>query len=143
MADPLQVARENVAAVNAHDEARLRATYADDAVLEAPDRARLEGGDQAAAYTMVWLRAFPDARQTIVNELAAGDWVVQEFTMEGTHTGTLEAPEGDIPPTNRKGSARGVQIQRIADGKIAEERVYFDQVEILTQLGLMPEPATA
>ena len=27
--------------------------------------------------------------------------------------------------------------------KIAEEQVYFDQLEILTQLGLVPEPATA
>jgi hypothetical protein len=143
VADPLQVARENVAAVNAHDEARLRATYADDAVLEAPDRARLEGGDQAAAYTMVWLRAFPDARQTILNEIAAGEWVVQEFTMEGTHTGTLATPDGDISPTNRRGTARGVQIQRVAGGKIAEEHLYFDQVEILSQLGLLPEPAAA
>ena len=92
---------------------------------------------------MLWVRAFPDARQTIVNEIAAGDWVVQEFTFEGTHTGTLEAPEGEISPTNRPVKGRGVQLQRIADGAIAEERVYFDQVELLTQLGLMPEPATA
>jgi hypothetical protein len=34
-------------------------------------------------------------------------------------------------------------IQRIENGKIVEERLYFDQLEILTQLGLVPEPATA
>ena len=143
MADPQHVAAENVAALNANDEQRLRATYADDAVLEAPGAARLEGGDQVTEYAMTWVRAFPDARQTISNQIAAGDWVVQEFTFSGSHTGTLSSPDGDIPATGRSVTGRGVQIQRIADGRIAEEHVYFDQVEILTQLGLMPEPATA
>jgi predicted ester cyclase len=143
MTDPQQVAAENVAALNAHDEARLRATYADDAVMKAPGPARLEGGDAATEYVMVWLRAFPDARQSVENKLVAGDWVVQEFTFTGTHTGTLASPDGDIPPTHRSATGHGVQIQRIAGDRIAEERVYFDQVEILTQLGLLPEPTTA
>jgi steroid delta-isomerase-like uncharacterized protein len=143
MSDPRQVATENVAALNAHDEQRLRATYADDAMLTAPGPVTIEGGDQVAEYAMVWVRAFPDAKQTIDNTLVAGDTVVQEFTFKGTHTGTLSTPEGDIPATNRPLVARAVQIQRIAGGKIAEEHVYFDQVELLTQLGLMPEPATA
>jgi predicted ester cyclase len=143
MADLLQVARENVEALNAHDPARLRATYADDAVLETPDAGRFEGGEQVTGYVMVWLRAFPDAQQTIVNQLVSGNWIVSEFSMSGTHTGTLESPDGDIPPTNRRGTARGVQIQRVEGGKIAEEHLYFDQLEILTQLGLLPEPATA
>jgi ketosteroid isomerase-like protein len=30
---------------------------------------------------------------------------------------------------------------RVRDGKIVEEHLYFDQVQVLTQLGLMPEPA--
>jgi predicted ester cyclase len=143
MTDPRQVSEENVAALNAHDLDRLRATYADDARLDAPGPTSLKGGDAAREYVAVWLRAFPDARQTVLNAFAAGDWVVQEFLFEGTHTGTLDSPDGEIPPTNRRASGRGVQIQRIENGAIAEERVYFDQVEILTQLGLMPEPATA
>ena len=143
MSDALKVAQENVAALNANDERRLRATYADDAVGEAPGSARLEGGDAIAGYALVWMHAFPDARQTILNELVAGDWVVQEFSFSGTHTGTLASPDGDIPPTNRSVTGRGVQIQRIDSSKIVEEHVYFDQVEILEQLGLMPEPATA
>jgi steroid delta-isomerase-like uncharacterized protein len=142
MADPRKVAAENVAAVNANDAERLRATYATDAVAIAPD-ARLEGADAIVDYVMVWAHAFPDMRQTVENELVAGDWVVSEFTVEGTHTGTLASPDGDIPATNRRATARGVQIQRVQDGKIAEEHIYFDQLEILSQLGLVPEAATA
>ena len=60
MTDPRQVTAEGVAAVNAHDEARIRAVYADGAVLEAPGPVRIEGGDAATEYVMVWLRAFPE-----------------------------------------------------------------------------------
>ena len=50
---------------------------------------------------------------------------------------------GNIPPTNRTVTARGAQLQRIENGAIAEEHVHFDQLGILMQLGLVPEPATA
>ena len=46
MNDPRHVTAEGVAALNAHDEHRLRAVYAEGAVLEAPGPARLEGADQ-------------------------------------------------------------------------------------------------
>jgi predicted ester cyclase len=142
MADPRQVAAENVDAVNAHDADRLRATYAANAVAVAPD-VRLEGAAAITDYVMAWTHAFPDMRQTIDNQLVSGDWVVSEFTVSGTHTGTLVSPDGDIPPTNRRATARGVQLQRVQAGAIAEEHLYFDQLEILSQLGLVPEPTTA
>jgi steroid delta-isomerase-like uncharacterized protein len=143
MSDPRRVTAENVAAVNESDWERLRATYADDVVLQAPGEGGLDGAEAAVDYVRVWARAFPDMRQTVVNQLVAGEWVVSEFSVAGTHTGTLPSPEGDIPPTNRRATARGVQLQRIENGLIAEEHVYFDQLEILTQLGLVPEPAAA
>jgi hypothetical protein len=31
---------------------------------------------------------------------------------------------------------------RVEGGKIAEARLYYDQLEQMTQLGLMPAPAT-
>jgi steroid delta-isomerase-like uncharacterized protein len=142
MSDLKVIAAENVAAVNAHDADRIRATYADDAVLVAPG-VRLEGADAITEYVMVWIRAFPDMHQTVVNGLATDGWVVQEWTATGTHTGTLVSPEGEIPPTNRFSTTRGMQLQRIVDGKIAEEHLYFDELQLLEELGLIPEPATA
>jgi hypothetical protein len=40
-------------------------------------------------------------------------------------------------------NARGVQIFRVEGEAVADTRLYFDQVQVMTQLGLMPEPATA
>ena len=143
MTDSQRVGAEFVEAFNAHDEARISELNAENAVLEAPGDVRLEGREAVAQYAMAWLGAFPDARVTVHNELEAGDWVVHEFTFEGTHTDTLSTPAGDIPATNRRLRGRGVQILRIEAGTVADTRLYFDQVQVLTQLGLMPEPSTA
>jgi hypothetical protein len=50
---------------------------------------------------------------------------------------------GEVPPTNRSLTARSVQVIRVEGDAIADRRLYSDQVQVLTQLGLMPEPATA
>jgi predicted ester cyclase len=69
--------------------------------------------------------------------------VVQGFTFEGTHDGTLSGPAGEIPATHRRLNGRGVQIFRVEGDAVVDTRLYFDQVQIMTQLGLMPEPTPA
>jgi len=143
MTDTKTVADAAVATFNAHDEPGIRALYAENAVFEAPGDVRVEGPDACTEYVMVWQRAFPDAGLTVHHEVVAGDTAVHEFTFEGTHTDTLVGPAGEIPATNRHLVGRGVEVIRVADGKIVAFNLYFDQVQVLTQLGLMPEPATA
>jgi steroid delta-isomerase-like uncharacterized protein len=143
MADARQLGAKFVDAFNAHDEARIRELNGENVVFEAPGEIRLEGRDAATEYAMAWLRAFPDARLTVTNELADGDWVAQEFTFEGTHEDTLSSPSGDIPATHKRLDGRGVQIFKVEGEVVTDTRLYFDQVDVMTQLGLMPEPASA
>jgi predicted ester cyclase len=143
MADARQVGADFVAAFNDHDESRIRELNAENGVIEAPGDVHLEGREPLTQYAMAWLNAFPDARITVTNELVSGDWVAQEFTFEGTQEGVLSGPAGEIPATNRRLNGRGVQIFRVENDTVVDTRLYFDQVQILTQLGLMPEPAPA
>jgi predicted ester cyclase len=143
MADARKIATEFVDAFNAHDEERIRALNAENAVMEAPGDVRLEGKEATTAYAMSWLNAFPDARITVHNDIVEGDWVAQRFTFEGTHDGTLQSPAGEIPATNRRLTGRGTQLMRVEGDAVAETQLYFDQVQVMTQLGLMPEPAEA
>jgi steroid delta-isomerase-like uncharacterized protein len=143
MGEAGRVAEEFVEAFNAHDEARMHALDKDDVVFEAPGDVKLVGPDATTEYAMAWLRAFPDARITVHNSIEAGEWSVQEFTFEGTHDETLVGPAGEIPATHRRLTGRGVQIIRAQGGKIADVRLYFDQVQVLTQLGVMPAAAGA
>jgi hypothetical protein len=53
------------------------------------------------------------------------------------------SPAGEIAPTHKALNGRAVQIFRVEGETIAATRLYFDQVQVMTQLGLMPEPATA
>jgi predicted ester cyclase len=143
MADAQAVGAQFVEAFNAHDEARIRELNAENAVFEGPGDVNLRGRDAATEYAMSWLNAFPDAQVTVHHELAAGDWVVQEFTFTGTHTATMQSPMGEIPPTNRSLKGRGVQIFRVEGDVVVDTRLYFDQMDVVTQLGLMPEASAA
>ncbi len=143
MADTKSVADAAIATFNAHDEEGIRGLYAENAVFEAPGDVHLEGQDACSEYVMVWQRAFPDAQLILHNEVIAGDTAVHEVTFDGTQSDTLASPAGDIPATNRRVTGRATEIIRVADGKIVSFHLYYDQVDVLTQLGLMPEPATA
>ena len=143
MADPREIGHRFVDAFNAHDEQRIRELNDENAVIEAPGDVKVQGREPATQYALAWLNAFPDASITVHNELVAGDWVVQEFTFSGTHEGTLMSPAGEIPATHKTLNGRGVQIFRVDGETVADTRLYFDQVQVMTQLGLMPEPATA
>jgi predicted ester cyclase len=143
MASPQEIGARFVEAFNAHDESRIRELNADNTKFEAPGDIKMEGGEAATQYAMGWLRAFPDARITVHNELAEGDWIVQEFTFEGSHEDILATPAGDIPATHKRLNGRGVQIFKVEGEVVTDTRLYFDQVQVMTQLGLMPEVATA
>jgi|ERR1051326_1943876 steroid delta-isomerase-like uncharacterized protein len=143
MADTREIAAQFVEAFNAHDEQAMRTLNAEHGVFEAPGDVRVEGRDAVTAYAMSWLNAFSDATLTVHTEIVDGEWAAQRFTFDGTHDGTLASPAGEIPPTNRRLSGRGTQLFRVQNGTVTETYLYFDQVQVLTQLGLMPEPAHA
>ena len=143
MASAQEIGARFVEAFNAHDEARIRELNAENTKFEAPGDVKIEGGEAATQYAMAWIRGFPDARITVHNELSSGDWVAQEITFEGTHEDTLSGPGGDIPATHNRLIGRAVQIFNVEGDAITDTRLYYDQVQVMTQLGLMPEPATA
>jgi steroid delta-isomerase-like uncharacterized protein len=130
-------------AFNAHDEAAIRAATADDCVFEGPGGVRLEGGDAVTGYAMVWLNAFSDAQLVVDTVAVDGDWVAHTGVFKGTHDGTLASPDGDVPATGRRLEGRCSQFVRFQDGRSVEEHLYFDQMDIVSQLGLMPETAGA
>jgi steroid delta-isomerase-like uncharacterized protein len=131
-----------VTAFNAHDERALLALHADDIKFNAPGGFKATNAKDATAYAMGWLKAFPDAKMSVRSEIASDPWIVQEIVMEGTHTAPLVSPTGTIAPTYKKVVGYGVQLLRVEKGKIAEARIYFDQLDQMKQLGLIPTPAT-
>jgi predicted ester cyclase len=143
MADAREVVARFIEAINAHDEEAIRSLNSDSAVFEGPGDVHLDGREPITQYSLGWLNAFPDATITVHTEVVDGDWVAQSFTFQGTHEGTLSGPAGDIPPTGRQLTGRASQFIRVEGDEMVESHLYFDQVQLMTQLGLMPEPAAA
>ncbi|HET9849854.1 MAG TPA: ester cyclase [Candidatus Dormibacteraeota bacterium] len=138
-----QVLRLN-AAVNAHDLNPIGEMYADDAELVWPGLGPAKGRRAIVEFYAALLGAFPDVHVTVTRIIEEGDAVAVEYVSEGTHTGPLPMPAGELPPTNRRMTVGASSMGTAgADGLIKTQREYFDQVEILAQLGLMPAPAGA
>jgi predicted ester cyclase len=132
-----------VAAFNANDEKALNELHASDIKFSAPGGFKATNAHEATAYAKRWLKGFPNGKMTIRNEVVSAPWVVQEVTMEGTNTGPLEGPTGTVQPTHKHVVGKGVQILKVENGKITEARIYFDLLDQMTQLGLIPTPAMA
>jgi predicted ester cyclase len=82
----------------------------------------------------------PDVRISSELELAEGEVIVTEGILTGTHTGTFSSPAGEVPASGNRVSLRYVSIKWVRDERIVAERLYFDQLEFLQQIGAMPAP---
>jgi predicted ester cyclase len=83
--------------------------------------------------------AFPDLHETIEDEIAEGDKVVQRLTSCGTHQGEFQG----ISPTGKRFTVSAISIVRIEGDKIVEMWSEFDALGLMQQLGVIPAPAQA
>ena len=146
MADLKEIADRAIAAFNAHDADALAALDDAEVVTTAPGptgRTELKGRDASRDYNQTWFNAFPDARITIVNQVISGDTLVQEGRFQGTNTGAWKTDAGDMPATGKSLNGNYCQVITFRDGLAISSNLYFDQVEVMSQLGLMPVPAGA
>ena len=74
--------------------------------------------------------AFPDLRVTVELLVAEADMVVARWTMDGTHTGQW----GAVAPTGRHARFSGVNIFRLAEGKVVEVWNHRDDLGLQQQL---------
>jgi steroid delta-isomerase-like uncharacterized protein len=78
-------------------------------------------------------------RFTIEDMVAEGDKVVVRWTGSGTHEGTFMG----IPPTGKSFTIAGIDVYRLEDGRLAEHWHVVDQLALLQQLGVLPQPQEA
>lgn len=130
---------------NVGDREGWAALYAKDVEWEAPGGARISGlEDLKVKYYDALLEAAPDRLSVVDSLFGEGDLVAELGRYTGTHTGTWRNPNGvEIPATGRSLDFPFIAVFRVEDGQITWIRLFYDQVEVLTQLGLMPAPAAA
>lgn len=97
-------------------------------------------GKGAATYKQLvtaYLTAFPDAHITVEDVVSEGDKTVVRWTARATHKGELMG----TPPTGKQATVTGIDIYRIAGGKIEEIWVNWDTMGLLKQLGITAQVA--
>jgi len=87
--------------------------------------------------------AMPDGRHTVTGVVQDGDLLAIEGIWTGTHTGPLATPDGEVPPTGRAVTMPFCAVGTQREDRLAEVTVHLDQLGMLAQLGLLPEPAAA
>jgi steroid delta-isomerase-like uncharacterized protein len=138
MADAAETARRYDAAFDEKDTGARMAHLTPDTEVVMPGGMTLRGADQVAGLVQVFWEAVPDGRLTRETEVVAGDTVVTEGTLTGTHTGIFRTPQREIPASGNRVMLRYASVKEIREGKITSERLYFDQLELLQQLGALP-----
>ncbi|WP_030194207.1 ester cyclase [Streptomyces sp. NRRL S-87] len=133
--------RLTAALTTTRDLKAVAACFAEDACAVTPDMGVLRGRDEVVEYFRQVMDAMPNATYEAVRRHETADTAIDEGFYRGRNTGPLELPSGELlPATHREVRIRGVDFATVADGLITEYRLYFDQLEFLEQLGLLPEP---
>lgn len=85
-------------------------------------------------WASVFRTAFPDIRSTAEDVIVEGDKVVERFSAGGTFKGDFMG----IPPTGKSGGTTGINIFRVANGKIVEHWGNSDDLGMMQQMGVLP-----
>ena len=142
MTDARTLAERLFELMDSHRWADVDTVLTPDAEMSSPFGARLS--------VPAWLEfnrsfavACPDGRHTITDVVGGGDRFVVEGIWTGTHTGPLDGPAGQIPATGRSVVLPFCGVTTRSGDRIAAVTVYLDQMTMLGQLGLLPDPAPA
>lgn len=113
-------------------------------VEEVINRGNLSVADEAMVpdtappfkQSVATLRAtFPDWHFTIEEAFAVDDKVVMRATVSGTHTG---APYWGKPASGKAAAMGGIEIIRLADGRVVEMWGQFNYIGFFQQLSILP-----
>jgi predicted ester cyclase len=132
------VSRRWIQVFNERDDAAEADVRGPDYVAYAP--ASLESApldsEAWARFLSGFVEGFPDLRITVEDAVGEGNLVAQRVHFEGTHTGEFQG----LPPTQRKVSFSGLELNRFVEGRVEEHWFQLDALTLLQQLGLVVVP---
>ena len=80
-----------------------------------------------------------DTSIQLVSRTLGQDQLVDEIIFSFTHTEEMPWMLPGVPPTHRHVDVPLVVVVGFRDGKLAHERIYWDQASVLKQIGLLTD----
>jgi steroid delta-isomerase-like uncharacterized protein len=100
---------------------------------------RHRGAHQIANFVTEVRTAFPDFELELKEAVAEGDHMAFDWTVTGTQRGEFQG----MPPSGKRVEINGMTLERLRDGKVVSEHVYFDRLALLEQLGASAAASSA
>jgi C-1 hydroxylase len=136
-----EIALSLIEALNARDLDLWSRHLAEDYAAEHPGVSVPLDKTRSIAYHQRFVTAFPDIRFEALGVIAEGDRVLVQWTARGTHAERLATVTGEtIPPTRRRATVSGAMVAEARDGKLVRSWFYWDQLSLLSQLGITEQP---
>jgi predicted ester cyclase len=128
---------------NAGDLDGVMDLYAEDATQLMPE-GLFQGREAIRERLARDLEACPDIAWTVESFVEQGDEFSDEWSFVATQTGPFKLPDGsELPPSGKHVALRGMEYVKVRDGKIVVDNLYYDNLAVMIQLGLVPEPVAA
>lgn len=130
--------REHMAAETELDFDRVMATFSHPRYELIGTGTVFDGEVDVRRYFTLSRTPFPDQSNELIAMHHTDEGVLAEFWLLGTHKGPLRTGDRIVEPTGRHFRVRMAALFLFDDAGIVCERVWFDQLSILRQLGLTP-----
>lgn len=126
-------------AIAARDWEAYGRIFAEDLVMVTPSLPGTTTGRQVRVQVVRGIMSpFPDGVVQVQRSFGQGDWACLEVLFTGTHTEPLPGPGGtEIPATHRAVKLPYCMVMKFRDGLVSHLYEYYDQLDLMTQLGLM------
>lgn len=134
MSEATDAQRRMFELIRNHDLDGLRAMYHPDYTYVSPDGEEQSGPDAGVRVAETYTTAFPDLDFEIRAGYDCGaGTAILEMIVSGTHRQELAG----VPATGRTFRMPYCNVVEVRDGKIYRERDYFDNLHLMTQLGVV------
>ncbi|WP_304170357.1 ester cyclase [Phenylobacterium aquaticum] len=134
----IQVVRDHMALETVHDWDAVIATFEHPRYEMYGSGNVFDGEEAVRGYFAASRTPFPDQGNEIIAIAAAGDTVLVEFWLTGSHLGPLRLPGRTVEATGKSFKVRMAASFEFGPGsdKIICERPYFDQGAVVRALGI-------
>ncbi len=93
--------------------------------------------DEFQQLCQAYFSAFPDIQIVAEGWVAEGDKVTKIWTAHSTHLGDFMG----IPASGNRMEVKGIEVYRVANGKVAEIWASMDVLGMMQQMGAIPMAA--
>jgi predicted ester cyclase len=106
-------------------------------IIDKPTGQELSGVDGFVQYSEGFVTAMPDLKGTAIEHTVDGNKVTTRVQGQGTFTGTLQTPQGNVPGTGNPVKIE-YELEQVfnEEGKLVHFTVTYDMQDFMRQLGI-------